>query len=164
MPRIVKPYKYKQRGIAPPDMDYGHVLTRTGSKEQLTGVVQGLKASDLEERVAKSLDKLEIPFDFRARITSDALGQRHLTSQFANIKGEVEIDMLCDRNGLVTPIFVDGEIGHHFTPYQAEQDKVKTDVTDEFGRAFGWKESVRIPFWKLIDQDMTDRTIRDIFV
>jgi hypothetical protein len=146
-----------------PDYNYGQTVIRTGDQEQLTGLINDEKASDLEERVARSLDRLEIPFDFRVRVTSEALGQQRLTSARANIRGEVEIDMLCDRNGEVTPIFVDGQISHFFVPYQADADKQKADIVNEFGRRFGWREAVRIPFWKLIDQDVTDRTIRDVF-
>jgi len=122
-----------------------------------------MKASDLEERVARALSQMEIPFQFRARVTSDALGNRELTRRFANIRGEVEIDMLCDRGGRITPIFVDGNIAHFYTPYQADEDKKKTAVVNEFGRSLGWKEAVRIPFWKLQDQDMANNTVRDIF-
>jgi very-short-patch-repair endonuclease len=158
----MKPYKYRLRKVAPPDYDYGHTVLRVGNQEVLNGVVQGMKASDLEERVAKALDKLEAEYEFRARITSAALGEQELTRQFENVRGEVEIDFLVDR-GQVTPVFVDGQISHHFTPYQAEQDKAKTDITNEFGTRFGWREAVRIPFWTLIDQEMTDRTVRNLF-
>lgn len=159
----VKTYLYRVRPVGVPDYDYGQTVIRTGDQEQLTGLINGEKASDLEERVAKSLDRLEIPFDFRVRVTSEALGQQRLTSRRANIRGEVEVDMLCDRNGEITPIFVDGEIGHHMSPHQADVDKQKADIINEFGKQFGWREAVRIPFWKLIDQDVTDRTIRDVF-
>jgi hypothetical protein len=163
MPKKLKPYRYKQKAVAPPDYDYGRTVLRVGNQEQLSGVVQGIKASDLEERVARALDTMEIPYQFRARITSQALGRRKLTRQFANIQGEVEIDFLCNDGGLSTPIFVDGQIAHHMTAWQADIDQEKTDVTHEFGRGFGWKEAVRLPFWELNDQEMTDRTVRNIF-
>ena len=156
-----KPYKYRIRPVAPPENSYGETVSRTGDQEQLTGVIGDMKASDLEERVGRSLNKFDVTFEFRVRITSEFLGQQRLTHAFANVRGEVEIDMLCEVNGQTTPIFVDGQISHFFVPYQADHDKLKTDVTDEFGKQFGWRESVRLPFWKLIDQDMTDRTVRD---
>lgn len=160
----IKPFQYRNRNIGPLEYDHPQSISRTGTQEVLSGVVQGMDASDIEERTARALYKIEIPFDFRARISSDALGQRRLTREFANIKGEVEIDMLCEKDGAVTPIFVDGEISHYFTPAQAEADRIKTNVANEFGRRFGWKEAVRIPFWKLTTQDMADKTIRDIFL
>lgn len=159
----IQPYKYRIRPVAPPEMDYGQTLNRVGEQEQLTGMIEGMKASDLEERSYRSISKLGISTQFRVRITSEALGQQRLTKSFANIRGEVEIDFLCE-HGQTTPVFVDGQISHFMTPYQADVDKAKADLTNEFGRQYGWREAVRVPFWKLIDQDMSDRTYRDIFV
>jgi len=159
----IKPYKYRIRPTAPPETDYGQTLNRVGEQEQLTGQINDMHASDLEERSFRSLNKLEIPSQFRVRITSEALGQQRLTHTFANIRGEVEIDFLCEHNGQTTPVFVDGSIAHFQTAYQADVDKAKADLTNEFGKQFGWREAVRVPFWKLIDQDMADRTYRDIF-
>jgi hypothetical protein len=159
-----KTYLYRTRPPGIPDYDYGQTVIRTGDQEQLTGVINGDKASDLEERTHRALGKLDIPSEFRVRITSEALGNQRLTSKRANIKGEIEIDFLAEYNGQITPIFVDGQIAHFMTPHQAEIDKQKADLANEFGRQFGWREAVRVPFWKLIDQDMTDRTIREIFV
>ncbi len=156
-----KVYKYRVRPVAPPDYEYGNTMLRGGTQEQLTGIVQDLKASDLEERVARALDKLDVGYEFRVRLTSDALGERRLTRKFANVRGEVETDFLVDKGGETIPIFVDGQISHFFTKWQADEDSAKKNITDEFGQQFGWRESIRIPFWKLIDQDMTDRTIRD---
>lgn len=159
-----KPYQYRNRQIAPPEFQGGQAVIRTGNEEVLSGEIQGYKASDIEERTARALDRLEIPYQFRARITSDVLGERRLTREFANVRGEIEIDMLCDREGLVVPIFVDGQISHYWTPAQAEGDKIKTAATNEFGQRLGWHEAVRIPFWQLTDQDTADRTVREIFL
>ena len=157
----MKPYQYRNRVIAAPEYTKENVI-RTGDQEVLSGQIGGMKASDIEERTARALDKLEIPFEFRVRLSSDALGRRQLTHEFANIRGEIEIDMLCDRNGQITPIFVDGQIAHYMTPYQRETDQAKAAATNDFGRRFGWREAVRIPFWKLQNQDMANRTIRDL--
>jgi hypothetical protein len=143
-------------------MDYGQTVIRTGTKEVLTGFVNGMDASDLEERVARSLDKLEAAYDFRIRISPEVMGQRHLTKQFANVRGEVELDFLVEHGNRVYPIFVDGQISHFFTSWQADVDKVKTNVANEFGSRLGWHEAIRIPFWKLTSQDATDETIRDL--
>lgn len=162
--KTTKPYAYRIRPLAKSDVKYGESVIRPSHREVLTGQINGMKASDLEERVGRALDKLEIPFQFRVRITAEALGSQHLTSHFANTRGEAEIDMLCNHLGQTVPIFVDGQISHFFSATQAEKDKEKTEITDTFGKRFGWKESVRVPFWKLIDQEMADRTIRDIFI
>lgn len=160
----MKPYLYRVRPVAPPDYQYGQTVLRVGDKEVLSGEVQGMKASDLEERVARAMDKLEISYGFRVRLTSDALGDRRLTRQFDSIRGEIEMDFLPSEEPH-PPIFVDGQISHYLTAWQADADKVKTNAVDEFFRRVGGrKPAVRIPFWKLIDQDMADRTVREIFV
>lgn len=158
----IKPYKYRIRPVAPPEMTYGETMTRTGVMEALTGIVQGMKASDLEERFARAMDKLEIPYQFRVRLTSEALGMRQLTRAFQNIRGEIEMDFFVN-HGQTWPIFIDGQIAHFYTPAQAEEDRLKTNAVNEFGQTFGWREAVRVPFWKLQDQDSADRVAREIF-
>jgi hypothetical protein len=159
-----KPYQYRNQNRAAPDYDYGQTVIRTGNEEVLSGQIHGMKASDIEERAARALDKLAAPYDFRVRISSDVLGQRRLTREFANVRGEIELDFIVELNGRVVPIFVDGSISHFFTPAQAEADKIKTNAANEFGSRMGWHEAVRIPFWQLQDQDTADRTIRNIFL
>src|SRR5688572_10238015 len=82
-------YLYRIRPVAKPETAYGETVIRTGDQEIITGQINGEKASDLEERVANSLSKFEIPFEFRARITSQALGRQRLTSSRANVRGEI---------------------------------------------------------------------------
>jgi hypothetical protein len=160
---MVKPYKYRVQRIAPPEYNHQTVL-RVGDKEVLSGTVQGMNASDLEERVAKALDKLEVDYGFRVRLTSEALGARRLTREFANMRGEIEMDFLADRSGRTYPIFVDGQISHYYTAWQIDVDKAKTNAVNEFGSRLGWSEAVRIPFWKLTNQEAADKTIRDLIL
>lgn len=164
MPKRKLPiFQYRVIQPARPDYNPSESVGRTGDQEQLTGMVNGMKASDLEERSAASIGKLGIGFTFRQRISSQALGRQHLQREFLNIRGEVEIDFLCDDGGLMTPIFVDGQIGHFYTAWQADQDKEKADAVDAFGAQLGWNKSVRVPFWKLQDQNSSDKTYREIF-
>ena len=67
----MKPYKYRNIPIARPEFNI-HGVSRVGVKEQLTGQIQGQKASDLEERQANSYDALKVGYTFRARITASA--------------------------------------------------------------------------------------------
>lgn len=159
-----KPFKYRSRKVLPPEMKSQGIMRGASPKEQFVGQIQGNKASDLEERWQRGLDKLEAGYQFRVRITSQALGNQKLTRTFANVSGEVEIDFLVEIRGQTTPIFIDGQIGHYFTPYQAEEDRLKTEITDEFGRQMGWRPSVRIPFWEIKNQDDADRRTRELFV
>lgn len=156
------PYQYPIRGQRIVRDKLGARLDRRVRDEGLLGVVQGLKASDLEERFARSLSKLEYPFEFRYRISSPLTGMRRLSRRFTNETGEVEIDFLVQTTS-ITPVFIDGQIGHFYTAYQADKDALKTNATNEFGRILQWRPAIRVPFWRLQDQDMTDVTVRELF-
>lgn len=161
----MKPFKYRNRAVRKPDYQgQSGVLRGAAEHEQFVGEIQGEKASDIEERLQRAMDKLELGYQFRVRVTSQALGDQKLTRTFANISGEAEIDFLVEARGQTIPIMVDGQIGHFFTPYQADEDRQKNIVVDEFGKQYGWRPTVRIPFWQLIDQNYADRTARDLFV
>jgi hypothetical protein len=159
-----KTFRYGNRRAGVAKTNIGERLDRRNSEQEtFSGLVQGIKASDLEERTARSLSKMELGFEFRFRISSALQGKQKLSRQFLNDTGEVEIDFIVSANGGTTPIFIDGQIGHFFTDYQADKDAVKTNVTNEFGESMGWRPSVRVPFWKLTDQDLADKTFREMF-
>jgi hypothetical protein len=155
-----KPFKYVHRPIGRPEY-HPDGINRVGSTETLVGTVQGKPASDLEERMARALDKLKVGYEFRARITSQALGQRRLTLAHANLPGEVEIDHLVEADQTI-PILVQGEISHFMTPYQKLVDTDKQASINEFGQALGWHEVIAIPFTELKTQDEADSVARRI--
>lgn len=156
-----KPYKYRVRSPGVPDYSGGASLNRVGEKEVFTGVVQGKKASDLEERFARSLEKNGIGFEFRVRISSMIAGARRLTKVFANLPGEVEIDALVQHDRTI-PVMIDGFIGHMMAPWQQERDQEKTAIVNDFGKQFGWQEVVRIPFTELETQTLSDWAARKL--
>jgi hypothetical protein len=156
-------YQYRTGGRRAGRASAASLDRRNLDKEVLTGQIGGVKASDLEERFWRSLNKVELPSDFRFRISSALTGKQQLTRRFLNETGEVEIDFLVHKNGITTPVFIDGQIGHFFTDYQADKDALKTNAANEFGASIGWRPSVRVPFWKLTDQTTTDRTVRELF-
>lgn len=129
--------------------------------ESLTGFVLGQRASDLEERTARALDKIGIPYRFRVRISPLIPGR--LTEAHGNVVGEVELDFLCFPPGQIYPLFIDGEIAHYMAEWQKELDEEKKAKADNALRAYNAQPSVRIPFWKLNNQAAADKTIREIF-
>lgn len=155
-----KVFKYPVRRSRRPEYT-SEGVGRTGAAENLVGVVQGKTASDLEERMSKAFDKLDINYEFRARISSLALGERKLTKAMSNLPGELEIDHLIDA-GQVIPIMEDGDISHFQTPYQRIQDIEKTALINEFGRGLGWHEVIRIPFTEIKSQEEADSVARRI--
>ena len=151
-------YQYPTRRTGVTRTRLGRVVATPSQAEVFTGSVQGMKASDIEERFARSLSKLEIAFMFRYRISSFLTGNQYLTQRRQNEKGEVEIDFLIEGK---PPIFIDGQIGHFYTEWQADEDVIKSNITDEFMSTLGFPPSVRIPFWKLATQEMSDQTARE---
>lgn len=156
----MKPYKYRNIPIARPEFNI-HGVSRVGVKEQLTGQIQGQKASDLEERQANSFDALKVGYTFRARITSQISGSRRLTKTFANMPGEVEIDLLLDYSPVI-PVFIDGQISHFMTFWQRVEDEEKQRVVDDFGASMGWAKSVRVPFTDIQTKEMSDAVAKRI--
>jgi hypothetical protein len=156
----IKPFKYRIRREARNDYSPSGI-SRTGSREVLSGIVQGKKASDIEERMARAFDRLETPYEFRARISSLAAGDRRLTKELLNLPGEIEIDYLVF-SGQVTPVMVDGEISHFMTQAQKLEDEENTASVNEFGAALGWHEVVRVPFTEIETQEGAELVARKI--
>lgn len=117
-------------------------------KETFTKVIQGKKASDLEERFARALDKLGYGYTFRYQISQFG-GSENLV----NTTGTVEVDFLVSKNGLLQPVQVDGEIAHYKAAWQREKDAQKDLKANEFFQQYGALPLVRIPFWDLDTQD-----------
>lgn len=156
----MKPYKYRNPRIAVPDFDV-QGISRVGHKEVLTGMINGEKASDLEERQYKSFRKLGVDSEFRQRISSLLNGSRRLQSVMTNLPGEVEIDLLLDYSPVI-PVFIDGQISHFMSPWQRDKDREKAAVVTEFGKELGWRESVRVPFVDILTEEASDRVARRI--
>ena len=159
-----KPFKYRTRPIAPPDVNRGRSVQRNPANEEyLTGFIGDQKASDLEERFARALDKLGAQYSFRVTVTQLLSGRRTLVARPGRETGDVEIDHLATYNGRTVPVFIDGQISHYMAPWMLDRDKEKADIVTKFGRGFGWMPAVRIPFWQLTTQAMADRKALEVF-
>ena len=130
--------------------------------EVLTGAVQDMKASDLEERSARSIDKLsDWSYTFRVRI-SPLTGK--LTRRFRNIAGEYEIDFLCQRGDELFPVLIDGEVSHFLALWQRLQDEEREATINATLKKYGARPVVRVPFWELDTQDRADRYFRELLL
>ena len=130
--------------------------------ETLLGMVQDQKASDLEERSARAIDKLsDWSYTFRIRISP--LTNR-LTTNVRNIRGEYEIDFLCSRGEQLWPIMIDGEISHFMTEWQREQDDIRETTINAALESYGATPVKRVPFWELDTQKRADRYFRELLV
>jgi hypothetical protein len=157
------PYQYDIKDIKVPEPNIGKAPYRTGIAEVLSGTIQNKTASDLEERFSRSMNKLEVEYLFRARITTPYTSDRRLTRILASLPGELEVDFLA-KQAMIYPIMIDGEIAHFKTKWQADLDAEKEYNINQFGKLFGWHEAVRIPFWELKTQDLSDRKAREVFI
>lgn len=130
------------------------------ANEVLTGFVNGQKASDIEERFAVALMKLQIPFTFRARI-NPLVG---LTEDRENIIGEVEIDFMCEYLGRIYVFNIQGEISHFFTASQQIVDQKKEAKIDAALKVYNAHPLIKIPFTLLRTQEQADRLARSGFM
>lgn len=139
-----------------------HVYNRiyyVNEDEVLSGYINGDPASDIEERAYRALAKRQIPSSFRFRI-NPLLG---FTQTRMNILGELEVDFLTQHRGEYIPLLIDGEISHFMAMWQIEADVEKVIQINKAMSVLKARPAIRIPFWKLKDQRMSDRTISEIF-
>lgn len=121
-----------------------------GASEGLTGQVHNNQASDIEERFARALYKLDIPFQFRVVFFGNP-----------GMPGSIEVDFLC--NDLVLqPVQIDGEFTHKSAAQKA-RDKRRDDRIDQYLMRQGAYPTVRVPGIDLQTQDDADKVAREIF-
>lgn len=117
--------------------------------ETFVGEINGLKASDLEERSVRSITKLGGEYEFRVPFVAGR-----------NLPGEAELDFMVDFNGVYQPAQVDGGFAHKAAAQKAE-DAVKDAIIDAI-LGDGYLPVVRIPGDKLQTQDDSDQTWREV--
>lgn len=131
-------------------------------EEELTGVVQDKKASDIEERSARAMDKIpDWKYVFLVRI-SPLTGQ--LTHAFRNLPGEFEIDFLANRGDEMLPVLIDGEVSHFLATWQKVQDEMREIVINQTLKKYGARPVVRVPYYQLDTQERADRYFRELLI
>ena len=141
----MKPFQYKIPR-SPARTTNVDRLTDSDPIETFTRELQGMKASDIEERSARSLDRRNISYDFR---------QAYIAPR--NVQGEVELDFMVYIGNVMQPVQVDGEFSH-FTQQQKQEDRVKDAILNERLRRDGAYPVIRIPQRHLEYQEQSDRT------
>jgi hypothetical protein len=150
----LKTYKFKIERepfepIAPPRPVEGK------EEEVLSGVVKGKTASDLEERFAKSQDKMQTVNGYEFRYVF--FGPR-------NSAGSVEVDFLTIMSGgRVYVVLIDGEYAH-----KSAAQKGRDAINDQKL----WSElkgqisapPIRIPADKLSTQEDSDATAKELLL
>ena len=123
------------------------------NQEQLSGFIQGAKASDIEERFARALskDKRVDGYKFRFPVISP---RSH--------PGQLEIDFVVQSAGLIYSFQVDGQYSH--AGIGKKQDDHRKDVlVDAYMiKKFNAFPVKRIPWTRLQTQEQADILIREL--
>lgn len=145
----VKPYKFKAPRKA--RWDRLERLPERKADELLTGLVQGLPASDLEERFARALDARKLRYRFQWNVAT-----------LYSLPGEEKlVDFIVD-DGLYYPVEVDAEFTHKGAQQQ-QYDKMRDAMVDEALQQYGYMPIQRVPGEKLQDQFLSDAEVARLF-
>ena len=101
---------------------------RQAEREFLSGIVQGLAASDIEERFSRALDKDDrvIGYTFREAVLAGR-----------NLPGQLEVDFMIETaGGEIWPVQVDGEFAHKGAS-KRQEDALKDTMINDYYRRYG---------------------------
>lgn len=156
------PFQYKKirtpefpSFFAPPAKEYDL------NDEVLTGYVQGMDASDIEERFARALNTSQLPYGFRVQIMNAGGNPIIVNQADRNSLGVVEVDFLVDKYGTFYPFNIDGEYSHK-TSVQREADAEKDRKLNELLKVWNAQPMARVPYYQLDNQENANRVIREI--
>lgn len=119
--------------------------------EGFVGELQGYKASDIEERFARALDKRRLGYAFRTVY----FGKRNQT-------GSVELDFEVSEGGLMYPIQIDGSFAHK-SGAQRDEDRMKDAMLDNVLRGRAAASVRRVAGHLLESQEEAEAAVREIF-
>jgi hypothetical protein len=147
----VKAYQYKI--VTPPKVEFHHDRPQIMEDgEVLDKIVQGKRASDLEERFAKALDK-------NANVSSYEFIVHNVVGR--NLPGEVQLDFAVYAP-LLYPIQIDGPFAHK-NAAQRENDRMKDAILDEFLKGYAAAPVKRITDERLHTQAQADELVKELF-
>jgi len=129
-----------------------HRTTAERVQEILVGWVQGKRATDIEERFARALDKsLEIDsYEFQPSYVAGR-----------NLPGEIRLDFMVYA-GLSYPFQLDGTYAHK-TAQQKYEDAIKDAILDSILTPRGVQPVKRIPGDELETQEEADELVAELF-
>lgn len=149
-----KPYQYKQPVNRKPRMAVNRLPRQTNpaaDPKPLTGYVNGVKATNIEERFARALRRHGLRYRFQVEFRTAV-----------SLPGRARVVDFVVYHGLRYPVEVDGEIAHS-TGEQEAADRVREELLNE---VFRWKcmpPMRRVKWWQLETQAQADAVVRDMF-
>ena len=142
-------YRYK---LAPrPPKEPLNRIASTSESEQLTGMVHGKEASDLEERWAGAMDRANRTFIFEFL----------METPFSLPGKDRQIDFV-DTTAQWQPFEIDGKIAHK-SGAQKAKDKTRDAILNQELRKQGALSIIRIPGDDIQTPEDADRVHREIF-
>ena len=120
--------------------------------EGLTGLINGWKASDIEERFARALDN-------NPRVTGYSFREAVISSR--NLPGQLEVDFVVQTGPVIHPIQVDGEYAHKGISKHTS-DAGKDALVNEYYKPYGAMPVIRIDGAKLFNQDAADFLVKGL--
>ncbi len=147
-------YKYRLERTAGANQPLNRIqaAARLADAEPLAGIVQGQPATDIEERVARALYKLQVSFTFQVKV-----------QVMGSIPGRGKvIDFLLGAR-IPLPLEVDGPRWHG-TAGQKGEDQLREILLNAQFRRFGWYPLSRLSWTHLSTQEDADRAVRQLWV
>lgn len=146
----VKVFQYKVNKLQPRPIPAGKAI-RFNESENLTGYINGMDASDIEERFARALDREQIKtYEFRVPMVAGRW-----------MPGEVEVDFMVWHAGQYQPVQIDGMFAHKASSQRA-LDAAKDAILNQYleGQAL---PVIRINGDLLDNQDEADKIVKEMF-
>jgi len=149
-----KPFQYKTPSKRTPRVDVNRLeppTTETDDPRPLTGYVNGVKATDIEERFARALRKHGLRYRFQVRFET-----------VQSLPGRARVVDFVVYHGLRYPVEVDGEIAHS-TGAQEAADRLREELLNEVFRWRCMPPLQRVKWWQLETQGQADAVVRELF-
>lgn len=143
-------YRYKIKAQRKPKLRLDRIErpALVSDPEPLKGEVQGLPATDIEERVARALYKLRLPFSFQVSVPV-----------MGSIPGRGKVIDFLLYTRVLQPLEVDGPRWHD-TAGQKSEDALRQLLLNAEFRRYGWPPLGRLNWIYLQTQDDADRAVR----
>lgn len=121
-------------------------------QDELSGTVHGKKASDIEERFAKALDRAGISYGF----------QYFVETEYTLPDNEKQVDFVVYHNNRKYPVEIYGSYFHSSSGDMLRDMERERQLNDRF-RAWGWEDLQTVWDYELFDMTAAQETVRRLF-
>lgn len=151
---VRKPYKYRRKGKPRLAMGVNRLPELTAEPADpvpLSGYVNGVRATNIEERFARALKKHGLRYRFQVRFATAVSLPDH----------ERVVDFVV-YHGLRYPVEVDGEYAHSTNAREAA-DAIREELLNEVFRWRSMPPLRRVKWWQLETQAQADAAVGELF-